>query len=380
MTIRFGEPISRFFVAFTPFGSGSFSLLFPSQVQFDMVDASGRSWQTAACPGCLPYQSGFRTYVMPSEYANVVELTIRLSSANRNGVGIDRCEVWACDIGEVHAELSPTVSLNQPRMELTFMPLYGIQSSSADSADQEIECTVGRGQPGQPSFWSSAGSEEADAEEYLLYGIVRRSELDQRLLRAVCVLAFEASWLRFTYFRPDVVEFSVVERDSTQEQEREVGSYVYPPEARFRACLFVFAEGIPASRMRMRLRGKPAVQFTDGLHYHAIEFVSAYGGVYESDVSGTDASMSVTSPSPPPLLSPVHAPPHSPSPSPASNLQDNMSDEMMCVVCWTNRRQIAFIPCGHFTCCSTCAQHAIEQRMQCPTCRAPIVDFLRIYM
>ncbi|CAM2718147.1 unnamed protein product [Rotaria socialis] len=51
-------------------------------------------------------------------------------------------------------------------------------------------------------------------------------------------------------------------------------------------------------------------------------------------------------------------------------------ESMLCVLCLTTERQIACMPCGHFTSCVECA-HSLRT---CPICRAPVKAFVRIYV
>ena len=46
----------------------------------------------------------------------------------------------------------------------------------------------------------------------------------------------------------------------------------------------------------------------------------------------------------------------------------------LCLICMSQPRQIAFLPCGHFACCSACAERVLvaDARAQCPLCRRPI--------
>ena len=44
------------------------------------------------------------------------------------------------------------------------------------------------------------------------------------------------------------------------------------------------------------------------------------------------------------------------------------ADEAECVICMAAEKDTVFVPCYHYYCCSTCAQHV----KACPICRAPI--------
>eukprot|EP00466_Bigelowiella_natans_P018965 jgi/Bigna1/141701/aug1.64_g16409 len=46
-----------------------------------------------------------------------------------------------------------------------------------------------------------------------------------------------------------------------------------------------------------------------------------------------------------------------------------------CVICFANKREIAFAPCGHFMACETCSQKV----KKCPYCSKHIRTRLKIY-
>ena len=46
-----------------------------------------------------------------------------------------------------------------------------------------------------------------------------------------------------------------------------------------------------------------------------------------------------------------------------------------CVVCWSEPREALFLDCGHFACCTRCADILVN----CPVCRAPIRRVVRVY-
>lgn len=47
----------------------------------------------------------------------------------------------------------------------------------------------------------------------------------------------------------------------------------------------------------------------------------------------------------------------------------------MCKLCYENECDAAFIPCGHVTACIKCAGRC----NQCPVCRLPYHDIMKIY-
>ena len=56
------------------------------------------------------------------------------------------------------------------------------------------------------------------------------------------------------------------------------------------------------------------------------------------------------------------------------------SPEDACVVCMTNRKNFAYVPCGHLCVCSSCAEMETScSGGRCPICRAQAEKLLRIY-
>jgi len=49
-----------------------------------------------------------------------------------------------------------------------------------------------------------------------------------------------------------------------------------------------------------------------------------------------------------------------------------------CVICITNEKQCAAVPCGHLMYCISCATK--RQETKCPMCRKKIKDVIRIYV
>jgi hypothetical protein len=52
-----------------------------------------------------------------------------------------------------------------------------------------------------------------------------------------------------------------------------------------------------------------------------------------------------------------------------------------CVICLSEKRELAFIPCGHMVTCNNCSQHLMksDSKKICPICRKPIKSLLKIY-
>eukprot|EP00388_Colpodella_angusta_P047266 GDKK01072208.1.p1 GENE.GDKK01072208.1~~GDKK01072208.1.p1 ORF type:complete len:466 (-),score=69.51 GDKK01072208.1:550-1947(-) len=62
---------------------------------------------------------------------------------------------------------------------------------------------------------------------------------------------------------------------------------------------------------------------------------------------------------------------------PISPQSRKYAESMRCVVCWSNKIDAAFDPCGHMSTCMTCAEKLLEG---CPICRKEINKVLRIFM
>ena len=50
------------------------------------------------------------------------------------------------------------------------------------------------------------------------------------------------------------------------------------------------------------------------------------------------------------------------------------TDNVICFICQDRQREVAFVPCGHFFCCSPCAEGLYTTT--CPICRTPIENKL----
>eukprot|EP01059_Diplonema_ambulator_P019571 TRINITY_DN3302_c0_g2_i2.p1 TRINITY_DN3302_c0_g2~~TRINITY_DN3302_c0_g2_i2.p1 ORF type:complete len:303 (+),score=55.05 TRINITY_DN3302_c0_g2_i2:30-911(+) len=61
-------------------------------------------------------------------------------------------------------------------------------------------------------------------------------------------------------------------------------------------------------------------------------------------------------------------------PSPVSSAASDIDDDSKCVICIEKRRSVAFVPCGHWTCCVNCAKK-VET---CPFCRNDITQYLLV--
>ncbi|XP_068342614.1 E3 ubiquitin-protein ligase SPL2-like [Pyrus communis] len=58
----------------------------------------------------------------------------------------------------------------------------------------------------------------------------------------------------------------------------------------------------------------------------------------------------------------------------------DVPQQQLCVVCYTSRRQYAFIPCGHLICCELCSVNVRNLvSPKCPLCREEFFLSVRIY-
>ncbi|KAM0827116.1 hypothetical protein ACQ4PT_068408 [Festuca glaucescens] len=64
----------------------------------------------------------------------------------------------------------------------------------------------------------------------------------------------------------------------------------------------------------------------------------------------------------------------------ADDAPGEMGDGQLCVICFKNRRNAAFVPCGHLVCCCNCAKRVeLKDEPSCPVCRRDIQYVLRVY-
>ena len=69
---------------------------------------------------------------------------------------------------------------------------------------------------------------------------------------------------------------------------------------------------------------------------------------------------------------PANSLPHSEQENKSSSSENNLQ----CKICMDNNLEVVFIPCGHFVCCSSCAQSLVE----CPCCRQVISSVMKTYL
>ncbi|CAF1236962.1 unnamed protein product [Didymodactylos carnosus] len=62
--------------------------------------------------------------------------------------------------------------------------------------------------------------------------------------------------------------------------------------------------------------------------------------------------------------------------NPSVPSQKSVSNSPLCVVCQTDEKSIACIPCGHRAMCVPCG-YSLNK---CPVCRKDIAGFIKIYL
>jgi len=60
----------------------------------------------------------------------------------------------------------------------------------------------------------------------------------------------------------------------------------------------------------------------------------------------------------------------------AINLSLIENEDNLCIICCDKKRDIAFIPCGHYICCNKCSNKCNEN---CPICRKKIIKKQKIF-
>jgi protein neuralized len=63
----------------------------------------------------------------------------------------------------------------------------------------------------------------------------------------------------------------------------------------------------------------------------------------------------------------------------SSLLNSVPSNEGSCVICTENKVDSVFYECGHMATCYMCSMNLKQKNHNCPVCRAPIKDFIRVY-
>lgn len=86
-------------------------------------------------------------------------------------------------------------------------------------------------------------------------------------------------------------------------------------------------------------------------------------------------------PLPPQLAGAIHYPSVDTTPVKSPILPHSVStkDGSRCCVCLDAPKQGACVPCGHLACCMDCLQEIKMARGECPMCRAPIREIIKVY-
>lgn len=50
-----------------------------------------------------------------------------------------------------------------------------------------------------------------------------------------------------------------------------------------------------------------------------------------------------------------------------------------CGICFEKEKEVAFVPCGHYVACRTCADAVLERTIGCPWCRQPVTALQTIF-
>lgn len=66
--------------------------------------------------------------------------------------------------------------------------------------------------------------------------------------------------------------------------------------------------------------------------------------------------------------------------TPSAPCNKNKINNVKCNVCCTNNREVVFIPCGHFLCCSGCSLNPVIQKDGCPYCRTVIQGIIPVVL
>ena len=114
-------------------------------------------------------------------------------------------------------------------------------------------------------------------------------------------------------------------------------------------------------------------------------FASGGGPLCNRCRSAAASAAPPTDDSPPPIR-PVVDPPAGASLTSAAppvatgpTRQQDDDDANLCVICLSERRQLACVPCGHLALCSSCKDEFMK-RPVCPMCRAAVASLLRVFM
>ena len=56
-----------------------------------------------------------------------------------------------------------------------------------------------------------------------------------------------------------------------------------------------------------------------------------------------------------------------------------LNEQHLCRICFIEKADVAFIPCGHFMSCGRCAANSLSISRLCPICRFPIQNCLKLF-
>lgn len=56
-----------------------------------------------------------------------------------------------------------------------------------------------------------------------------------------------------------------------------------------------------------------------------------------------------------------------------------LSDEKDCCICLDRKVTIVFVPCGHLIVCEDCSKQISNAKQECPICRNPVRQHIKIY-
>jgi hypothetical protein len=61
----------------------------------------------------------------------------------------------------------------------------------------------------------------------------------------------------------------------------------------------------------------------------------------------------------------------------ATRKASDLRVDYSCIICLSNPKNVAFVPCGHVTCCETCALNIISQGGKCLRCKKSVDSILK---
>ncbi|PSC68186.1 Long-chain-alcohol oxidase FAO1 isoform A [Micractinium conductrix] len=205
-----------------------------------------------------------------------------------------------CDDGEEpeRPQFAPAPPASAAPLEQLL--LQGVEASSTDAPQQSIGCTLdGEAQ----SFWSSSGSQEPEAAEFLLYKL--RSPLC--LLRHVQITVFRAGYQwGAPLYPPSYVSFQA----GPSPWSLAPPALKFPVAATDAVQTFPLPADLPLGRyLRINLHGKRQKQLQDMQFYHAIQSVEAFGRQLSAGEAASLRGWLTRQPAPLPLpgVLPTHA-------------------------------------------------------------------------